>query len=130
MRYMLEVDLESMRMETGLDYGVANEMLWRHYRPLQVGYYDYRCLSRPQQLMTFSSQEFLKEDPKGRSKRALDKSASVMMEAVESGRVDCLVCWMEYELSSGTSGGCGGVGLSTTPQLCPSSIMQSTLQSF
>lgn len=32
----LQVDLDAMREDTGLEYGAANEMLHRHYRALQV----------------------------------------------------------------------------------------------
>jgi hypothetical protein len=38
----------------------------------------------------------------------LEKSASVVFTAVQGGRVDCLVCWMEYELSSGITSAVGG----------------------
>lgn len=33
---MNQVDVEGMRAETGLEYGPANELLWRHFRSMQV----------------------------------------------------------------------------------------------
>ena len=31
-----KVDLAAMAEDTGLEYGPANELLWRHWRPMQV----------------------------------------------------------------------------------------------
>ncbi|EFJ51147.1 hypothetical protein VOLCADRAFT_116501, partial [Volvox carteri f. nagariensis] len=132
---MNEVRLDWMAEDTGgLQYGPANELLWRHARSMQVSNLRYSPLSEPFLLLPeISTQQLLLQPdqllraPGGKAEasaagskdEAADGSGSceggggsgsgstaplrheVLVVAASTGRVDCVVCWTEYELSPG-----------------------------
>ncbi|GIL48462.1 hypothetical protein Vafri_4979, partial [Volvox africanus] len=127
---MNEVRLDWMAEDAGgLQYGPANELLWRPARSMQVSGLRYSLMSEPflllpefhtQELLVHPEQLFTQPEAAataaataavvatGSSDADADVARSggrkrhdVIAVPSSSGRVDCVVCWTEYELAPG-----------------------------
>ncbi|GLI69344.1 hypothetical protein VaNZ11_013930, partial [Volvox africanus] len=125
---MNEVRLDWMAEDTGgLQYGPANELLWRPARSMQVSVLRYSLMSEPflllpevhtQELLVHPEQLFIQPEAAataasaavvvatgfsgaGVARSGARKRHDVIAVPSSSGRVDCVVCWTEYELVPG-----------------------------
>ncbi|KXZ43839.1 hypothetical protein GPECTOR_79g118 [Gonium pectorale] len=101
---MNEVRCDWMEADSGgLQYGAANELLWRPARSMQVSGFRYTQLSEPFPLLPHLSAQELMEQPEkllGSGGGGVRRH-EVVVTAAAGGRADCVVAWLEYELAPG-----------------------------
>lgn len=97
---MNEVIVSDMMEDTGLEYGLANENLWRPRRPVQIDRHPHNHLTRPFELLSINVRDLISLD---KPREVLKQRKSIDVSISEDGSLHCLIFWIDYCLHEGDS---------------------------